>query len=134
MVSFSGPRLESGLNRVLERICDFYLCPFVCEVGDFDLFRFKDDSPRFIAMYELRVTQAVEQVFDRAGEIVWIEGSNTIACKADFSAWKAFSFSLYCSVQCWRLVMFRLGVRYGTMSFKVCIVLLCPAWHGSFRL
>lgn len=60
-------------------------------------------------MYKLSVSKAIEQVFATPGEIIGVEGSDAVADKADASAANAFFFSLPCSLQCWRLVTFKLG-------------------------
>jgi hypothetical protein len=52
----------------------------------------------------------LEQAFATCRKVIGIEGSDPVAFKADDNAVQPFFFSLNCSVQCWRIVRFRLGV------------------------
>jgi hypothetical protein len=84
---------------------------FLSAMPDFFLPRLKVDLPPFIAMYEASVSKAVGQILAAAGEVVRVERSAAVACKADSNARNALDFSLYCCAQWRRLVMFKLGTR-----------------------
>lgn len=77
------------------------------------------DAVPFITRDETRVTKAVEQIFDASTGIVRVEELYAMENKADLNARKALFFSRYCSVQCCRLVMLRLGVLYFTVSVSL---------------
>ncbi len=79
-------------------------------ITNFDLLRLEPNAPRFVARYKSNFPQQIQNLLNSACEIVRVERTRAVSCKADRNARAALSFSRCRAAQCWRRLTLRLGI------------------------